>query len=479
MTTTGGVQSLLKYLKFELSSIEVVPETGYLRCSGVAARTGVQSYDLSELPEDCQYLANIIKGNRVGIYRGASFLLEMSAYFNQGDRPLMDEHHFVENANNGDKRLGWITSASVVDKANGEAYLIVNFIVDDPDTIKQLLKAKEDKVGHIGLSVGYFQTILKLKDPKTWVDVDGILGSKDEAYWYYLTASTPVVNHLAKCQLGRAGLSTQVYLDSEREQVAGMVDLKVGDSPKLYPYPDSKDDIKDPNPDEETKMTDMTRDEMRDAMKSCMKDLLKDPEYTDSLGSALGLTKNTVYGGVSAPDLIAAIRQMYEGRDKVGIDPEDQSIQKLIQSKALEKGFINDSIEGEAVKETTKPDIAHLVSDSLVVWKDLGAEAITLPGIQDSSTGMELRRAWLTQQGLGSLAADSIPEETVKQCYDELRAISKAGTLKQEPPTETSKIKQFFKDSLSPTAPNQGSNATDSVDGFTEVGSTMWDISLD
>jgi len=414
--TEDNVKHLL--LELDLESKKIDTDTGFVLCQGIAARVGVQPYRNEELKPELRDSSVEFQA----VYRDRDFLVQMCEALHQGKIAITDEHHFLENGTNTDKVIGWVKDAQVVDK-DDMSYLIVYLTIFNPEIAQKIISGTE----HIGLSLGYISSVVRCALDR-WVDTHGVVGDKNQSYPYNLVVKRPRVNHLAVCNLGRAGLATQVYADA-MPLLADTVATteRIEDQQKLYPYPDSANMI--------------TEKQLQDALAAAMSQIsdkfnsMEDRMVAKTCDALMPKVKDTLYGAFSGADFAAVIKQMFE-RDKTAADPDEQATQQQIMSVAHDKGFYKDSAEFKSV-----------IMDSLTVWQELGSEAASLEGISSANTGDEIRLAWLASKGIK--LTDGASREDILSVYEGLRKTAKTS----EKETQTSDVKRFF-DSIKVQTPN-------------------------
>lgn len=395
------------------------PSTGFLICEGIAARTGVQPYNRTEIP--AEFLRDGVEWYFV--YRDKEFIQSFNAKTSTGIVPIANEHKTinVEVMGDDDAVVGWISRSEVVETGEDNAYLKITATISDPEAI-----ARVQNDEHVGLSMGYASIIRQLDDPQVWVDTDGVIGEKALDYPYILQSVKPVVNHMALCTIGRAGEVTAVNLDSVSEYIKQDIDnvadpdedVASEDDYKLYKYPHEDKLTMDENM--KKALEDAIGAALADALPKAMCDAFKTKECMDSL-----------YGAFSAMDLTSAIKSMYV-QDKPADNAEDNSNQDKIKEVAFAKGFQNDSVDGVAVVEAIK------------VWREVGADLAD--SANEAMTATELKSVWL--KGKGVELNDSMTPETINSLYATVRKLN----VKSEDAAPKSAMKNLFDSFQAPVA---------------------------
>jgi Uncharacterized protein conserved in bacteria (DUF2213) len=454
------------FLKLPLESHTVDESTGFLICAGVGARTGVQPYKGEEIGKvgDAEFHF---------VYRGIEFIKQLEEQFREATKPLTDDHHTIKvtatSAENLDKIVGWVNKCECVVQGKN-AYLAISVVITDPELIARIQAGEE----HIGLSVGYTVPPLKAVKPTEWVDADGVVGDPGTAYIYTLEMVNPAVNHLAICQMGRAGASTKLFLDSleslkvscdssstrnavrseyynseeaSKEEAISFFNAPapLGDAYRLYPYPNKTGQH---NIMDEQQYADMMA-KVNDAVQKCMSDAIG-KGFKDGINKAMcdalenpNFTQK-LYGAFQAQDLVSAIRAMFE-HDKGSENAADKATQANITNAVTSNGFYKDSAE-----------FGREIVAAMQVWKEVGPEIADSTNEAMSATA--LKAAYLTKKGVE--VKDSFNEETINELYKVLRDNMPA---KQQ--QAVSPMKSLF-DSMSNPAP-QANSTLPIVDGMT------------
>jgi hypothetical protein len=416
---------------FSLSKPTLDPSTGFLICEGIAARTGVQPYNRTEIP--AEFLRDGVEWYFV--HRDKAFIQSFNDKTSTGTVPIANEHKTINVtiAGDDDAVVGWISSSEVVETGGDNAYLKITATITDPEAITRV-----QNDAHVGLSMGYASVIRQLDELQTWVDTDGVIGEKALDYPYYLQSVTPSVNHLALCTIGRAGEITAVNLDSvgseyinrdidnsaasdEDAAPDGAEIIPTGDDYKLYKYP--HEDKLTMDEDMKKALEDAIGAALADALPKAMCDAFKTKECADSL-----------YGAFTALDLTSAIKSMYT-KDKPADNAEDNSNQDKIKEVAFAKGFQNDSIDGQAVVEAIK------------VWREVGADLAD--SANEAMTATELKSVWL--KGKGVELSDSMTPETINSLYATVRKLN----MQSQDSAPKSAMKNLFDSFQAPVAPVQ------------------------
>jgi hypothetical protein len=457
------------FLELPLASYTVDESTGFLICAGVGARTGVQPYRGEEIGKvgDTEFQF---------VYRGIKFIQQLEEQFKAATKPLTADHHTIKvtesGAENLDKFVGWVNNCECVVKEKN-AYLALSVVINSPDLIAKIKAGDE----HIGLSVGYTVPPLKTVKPSEWVDADGVVGEPGVSYTYMLEMVNPTVNHLAICEMGRAGASTKLFLDNaenlqeiadtscdssstrdavrseyyNNEKASEEKDISfsdeqalLGDAYRLYPYPNKTGQH---NIMDEQRYADMMA-KVSDAMQKCVSDAM-DKSLKDGVSKAMCDALESpqftqkLYGAFQAQDLVSAIKEMF-AHDKPSDNAPDKATQSTITNAVVSNGFYKDSAE-----------FGKEIVAAMQVWKEVGPEIADSANEAMSATA--LKAAYLSKKGVD--VKDSFNEETINELYKVLR-----DNMPAKQAQAVSPMKALF-DSMS--APAQQSGTLPIVDGMT------------
>lgn len=165
-----------------------IDSNGYLKVKATIARVGVQEYPQPD-------------GSVIREFRPPEEVAKSVATFEE--KPITIDHpNSPVSANNADKLL-----KGLVRDCNFDGNVInARLIITHSDAVDIALKT------HNQLSCGY-QCDLE-ESPGIWIDSEGLIGEKNQAYPYDQIQRNIVGNHVALVEKARAGAIASIHLDS-------------------------------------------------------------------------------------------------------------------------------------------------------------------------------------------------------------------------------------------------------------------------